>query len=124
MEGKMKGQAKARRKFSKGFTLVELLVVIAIIGILAAVLIPNLTGARNRAYRAQATACAKAISTAQEMYFIDNQTYTNNLSDLDTDAVRPCGGMTVTGNGANSTSYSFTVTNRGQSVTVTQNGIQ
>ena len=119
----MKGRVKAKRRFGEGFTLVELLVVISIIGILASVLIPNLTGARNRAYKAQAIACAKAISTAQEIYYIDNQTYTANSSNLDQDALRPCNGMTVTGS-ATSTTYSFTVTNRGQTVTVTQNGIQ
>ncbi|RTG99104.1 prepilin-type N-terminal cleavage/methylation domain-containing protein [Thermus scotoductus] len=107
-------------KSAKGFTLIELLIVIAIIAILAAVLIPNLLGARQRAYKAQAVACAKQIATAEEVYQIDSQTYAA-YDSLDPGMTKTCSGMTVSGT-ANSTYYSFDVTNKGQTVTVTSDG--
>lgn len=51
---------------SKGFTLIEIIAVIAIIGILAAVLIPNITGYINEARKVKVVNQARKVVTAVE----------------------------------------------------------
>ena len=64
--------ALAESGFGKKFTLIELLVVIAIIAILAAMLLPALKSARNRAKEADCGSRLKQHGTAYNMYANDN----------------------------------------------------
>jgi len=56
------------RKKDGGFTLIELMIVIAVIGILAVVLVPRMTSARDSAKNAGVTTNAKSI----EAYVVAN----------------------------------------------------
>ena len=74
-----------------GFTLIELLVVVLIIGILAAVALPKYELAVEKSRASKALAAARAIKDAEEVYYMANGVYTNDLTQLDVTVPIPDG---------------------------------
>ena len=66
-----------------GFTLIELLVVVLIIGILASVALPQYQKAVWRSRYTQLMLTADSIARAEEIYYVENNAYTDELDTLD-----------------------------------------
>ena len=67
------------KKLSAGFTLIELLVVISILGLLAALLISNISGVRERARDVQRKSDLDQIKKALRMYYNDHNSYPSSV---------------------------------------------
>jgi len=74
-------------KRDSGFTLLELLIVIVIIGILALLIIPNITSAPKKARDTQRKTDLRAIQQGLEEYFVNNNGYPVSASFTPADQV-------------------------------------
>ena len=71
------------KSIQQGFTLIEVMVVVVILGILAAVIIPNVIGKDEQARRTLATTSLSNVANALEMYRLDNHKYPTTQEGLE-----------------------------------------
>jgi len=72
---------KARQR-QRGVTLIELMIVTVVIGTLAVIAIPAYRGYSMRAQRTEAKSALLRLAANQERFYLQNNTYTNDLTAL------------------------------------------
>lgn len=78
-------------RFARGFTLIEIMVVIVIIGIIGALIVPNIVGRQDQAQVTAAKSDLRALANALEMYKLDNSHYPSTEQGLGALVQRPSG---------------------------------
>lgn len=81
------GRCPKRRQ--RGFTLIEIMVVVIIIGILAAIVAPNVIGNVDKANVTKARTEIRALESALKLYRLDNFQYPSSEQGLEALVVRP-----------------------------------
>lgn len=78
-----------RHPAERGFTLIEIMVVVIILGILAAIVAPNVIGRIDDAQVARVNQDLRGIETALKFYKLDNFRYPSSEQGLDALVTRP-----------------------------------
>ncbi len=76
---------------AKGFTLIEIMVVVVILGVLGALIIPNIIGRPDEARVTAARSDIQQIGNALELYRLDNGQYPSSDQGLDALVEEPAG---------------------------------
>ncbi len=78
-------------KNQSGFTLIEIMVVVVILGVLGALIVPNIIGVPDEARVEAAKSDIQTIGSALEMYRLDNSIYPSTEQGLDALVEEPTG---------------------------------
>lgn len=108
-------------KRTRGVTLIELMIVIVVVAILASIAVPSYRNYILRTNRTEGRAALLRVQVAQEKFFLQNNTYTTNLTaapptGLGVGTTTPEGHYAITvvaGAGGITTSYLATATAAG-----------
>lgn len=75
----------------QGFTLIEIMVVVVILGILGALIVPNIIGRPDEARVTAARADIQQVGNSLELYRLDNGVYPSSDQGLDALVEEPAG---------------------------------
>jgi len=84
-------QTMRRQRTAGGFTLIEIMVVVVILGVLGALIVPNIIGRPDEARVTAAQSDIQAIANALELYRLDNGDYPSTDQGLEALVTKPSG---------------------------------
>ena len=92
-----------------GVTLIELMIVVVIVAILASIAVPSYRNYVIRSQRTDATAALLRLAAAQEKFYLQNNTYASNASQVG-GASSEHGWYTIAVNAADANGFSASAT--------------